>query len=114
MIQLKSDLFVSQTVSKQLSKQIDNHEQYSRRNCILIDGLNITQNETANDVEKAVQTFLKNEVRIDVKIIKEEFDKAHRIGKAKNGKQSTIVRLKSHSIIEKVFRQKKEVKKERF
>ena len=111
LIKLKSELFVSQTVSKHLAKQIDNREQYSRRNCILIEGLKIKEKETSNDIENSVKTFLKDQAEIDESIITEEFDKAHRVGKIKNGKQSTILRLKSHSLVEKVHRKKKDVKK---
>ena len=111
LIQLKSELFVSQTVSKRLAKQIANQEQYSRRNCILIEGLKIKEKETSNDIEKAVKTFLKDEVKINEDIFTKEFDKAHRVGKIKNGKQSTILRLNSHSLIEKIHKKKKDVKK---
>ena len=39
-----------------------------------------------------------------------ELDKCHRLGPTRDGKQSTIVRFRSHAFNEKVYRKRKEIK----
>ena len=62
-----------------LHKKQDDTEQYSRRMCLRISGISETQNE---DVTKVVLDFAK---RVNVKIGPGDIDRAHRVGRSKEG-----------------------------
>ena len=69
---------LTETVAK-LVKQVDNQEQYSRRNCLLVHGLPEITLENTDDL---VITMFKNEM--DIEMFSDGIDRSHRIGKQKD------------------------------
>ena len=88
-------------------KEIDDLEQYSRRNSLLLHGVVETNAECADDIVKTCA----EELGIDVK--QEDIDRSHRLGKVKrndNKPQQIIVKFARHVVRNKVFSNKKKVK----
>ena len=69
---------LTETVVK-LVKQVDNQEQYSRRNCLLVHGLPESTLENTDDL---VITMFKNEM--DIEMFSDGIGRSHRIGKQKD------------------------------
>ena len=64
-----------------LTKQTDSQEQYSRRSCIPINGIEKAENESTTDcVNKVIDIFKDVE---DVHLSAEDIDRAHRVGREK-------------------------------
>ena len=97
---------VATITSGQLQKQLEIQEQYSRRNCLIIDGIKTMKEET----EDKLQTHVTKVINGLVENASLELDKMHRIGARKNNSQSTIVRFKGHSTVKKVYDQRKQNK----
>ena len=55
-------------------------QQYSRRNCIVLEGIPVKPRESISDLEKVVKSTIKTEFKLEGKDIAAEFDKTHRIG----------------------------------
>ena len=104
---LNSDLKISTNVSNVLRAEVDNLQQYSRRYSIVLDGVAPKQNESIAVVEKDVKTILTNKFSVNPAKLDQEFDKAHRIGVVRDGKQSIIVRFKSHSFRAQLYAERK-------
>ena len=83
----------------------DSQAQYSRRPCLVINGMAEPENES--DDEKLVLSRLKEEIRIDEDVIQQNIDKIHPIGQPEDGKQRRIVKFTS----ERVFMKHKQRKK---
>ena len=49
------------------------------------------------------KNFLIKNIGFEERKVHEELDKCHRLGKANDGKQSTIIRFKSHSFLTSVY-----------
>lgn len=95
---INSKLEISSHVNDVLKSQVDELQQYSRRNCILLDNVPVKPKETTEDVEIIVQNILVDKFKCDKNNLTAEFDKAHRVGKKyDDNTQTIIVRLKSHS-----------------
>ena len=92
--QVVSEKAIASHVSDLLPEKIDNLQQYSRRNCLVLDGLPVIANESVKVKETVV-----NDLKIDSTEFDNEFDKTHRIGPVSdNGQnQKVIVCFKSHS-----------------
>ena len=87
-------------------------QQYSRRNCIVLEGIPVKPRESISDLEKVVKSTIKTEFKLEEQDITAEFDKSHRIGGiTKNRQQHIIVRFKSHGFCEKVYNRRKESKR---
>ena len=86
-----------------LEKEIDKHEQYSRRNCLLVYGIVETDDEVRDDlVIETISTKMKIEISHP--------DRTHRIGKKKPGQNKPrpiIVKLSRYNIRKNVFPTKK-------
>ena len=100
---LESINIVSSKTSTTLQRQLETQQQYSRRNCMVIDNIKADKQEdeaslTAK-VAKIVETLEPG--------CHAEFDKVHRIGPVKDGLQSTIVRFTKHSTIRKIYNKRK-------
>ena len=57
-------------------KKSDDQEQYSRRNCILVHGLEKNKDEITDDL---VVSFIKH--KMDIELSVNEIDRSHQIGK---------------------------------
>ena len=89
-------------------KEIDDLEQYSRRNCLLLHGVVETNAECTDDI--IIKTCAE-ELGIDVK--QEDLDRSHRLGKVKrndNRPRSIIVKFARYAVRNKVFSNKKKLK----
>ena len=89
-------------------KEIDDLEQYSRRNCLLLHGVVETNAECTDDI--IIKTCAE-ELGIDVK--QEDLDRSHRLGKVKrndNKPPPIIVKFAHYAVRNKVFSNKKKLK----
>ena len=112
--ELESSLEVSKQVNKVLKKSIDKNEQYSRRKCLIIDGIVPDRNETIDDLKAKIKNITTNHLNNNNKnnnvhpgAFDNEFDKCHRIGVVKGNKQSVIVKFKSDGFREYLYKSKK-------
>ena len=108
--ELESSLQVSQQVNKLLKKEIDNNEQYSRRKCLIIDGIAPVKTETPEQLKQKIKLIATNHMKIrniHPDAFEFEFDKCHRIGPVKNNRQSAIIKFKSDNFREHMYRSKK-------
>ena len=76
-----------------LEKEIDKHEQNSRRNCLLVHGIVKTDDEVTDDL--GIETM---PTKINIEISPVDLDRTHRIGKKK------AVQNKTRPIIVKISR----------
>ena len=103
---------VLNTVTGELSKEVERLQQYSWRNCIVIEGIKLHRNETIESLEGKVQSAVIEDLGISKSEYDSEFDKTHRIGPVRNNnEQRVIVRFKKHSMCEKIYAQRKKSKK---
>ena len=89
-------------------KEIDDLEQYSRRNCLLLHGVVETNTECTDDI---IIITCAEELGIDVK--QEDLDRSHRLGKVKrndNKPRPIIVKFARYAVRNKVFSNKKKLK----
>ena len=89
-------------------KEIDDLEQYSRRNCLLLHSVVETNAECTDDI--IIKTCAE-ELGIDVK--QEDLDRSHRLGKVKSDDNKTrpiIVKFDRYAVRNKVFSNKKQLK----
>ena len=90
-----SEKVIASHVSDLLHEKIDDLQQYSRRNCLILDGLPVTTNESISDLKVKVRETVINDLNIDSAEFDNEFDKTHRIGPVSDGQnQKVIVRFK--------------------
>ena len=75
---LEGRLLITQTVNRHLESMIDSQAQYSRRPCLVINGMAEPGNESGD--EKLVLSRLKEESRMDEDVIQQNIDKTHLIG----------------------------------
>ena len=88
---LESKLSIASHVSEAL--EIDNNNQYSWRNCLVIRGTPAQLNEVVGDVEDKVNNILINQLKLPEAAV--DIDRSHRIGPIKNGSQAIVVKFKS-------------------
>ena len=89
-------------------KEIDDLEQYSRRNCLLLHGVVETNTECTDDI---IIITCAEELGIDVK--QEDLDRSHRLGKVKrndNKPRPIVVKFAHYAVRNKVFSNKKKLK----
>ena len=89
---------------KSQGKEIDDLEQYFRRNCLLLHGAVEMNTECTVDIIKTCA----EELAIDVK--QEDLDRSHRLGKVKrndNKPRPIIVKFARYVVRNKVFSNKK-------
>ena len=114
LMQVEADKAISSHINDILHNKID---ELNQRFYLIIEGVPLpTNNSEADDVEKKIRTLLKDELGISDQIIHRDFDKAHRIGPKittnhETVEQSVIVRLKSHSLREKIYRERNNSRK---
>ena len=90
-----------------LNRAIDRHEQYSHKNCILVHGVNKSENEDTDVVVTETLNVLLQEKLTDIDI-----DRSHRIGTLKKSKKSSpiIIKFARYNIRNRVFKNKKKLK----
>ena len=106
---LENELVTVRHVNNILSKEVDRLQQYQRRSCIVIDGINTEQEESINRITEKARNVLIHNLKFDEKEVDSEIDKVHSVGKPKDGKQATILRFKSHSFRAKVYEKRKSI-----
>ena len=95
---LQSELVITKNVNDILTNEADDLQQYQWRQCIVIDSLQTTPNETISQVTQKAENSLAQHMKLDPDEVVNQIGKCHRIGPLKDdGTRSTIVRFKSHS-----------------
>ena len=98
--------------NKSLTSDVDELEQYSGKNCLLIHGVQENENENTNDV---VLKTMSEELDIDIK--ENDLDRTHRIGNRnrKDGKPlAIIVKFTRYATRNKTYSNKKKLKGKNF
>ena len=91
---------------KSLEKVSADHEQYSRRNCLLIHGIEEDQVEVTDDI---VVNMLQD--KLELEISKKDIDRSHRIGKqSPRKKRPIIVKFVHYNDHQKAYSNKKRLK----
>ena len=96
-LKLEGVLEVTRNANNLLEQEVNNLQQYQRRACIIADGTTPVKDETEEQITTKTKNFLIKNVGFTERKVNEKLDKCHRLGKAKEGKQFTIIRFKSHS-----------------
>ena len=107
---LESTLKVSQNTSDKLSAEVDNLQQYSRRNCLIVSGILIKHGESTADLKRSIEKIVLKDVGVSKEFFEYEFDKVHRIGAADGDKQNVIVRFRSHQFPSELYYGRKKIK----
>ena len=94
--------------AENLEKEIDKHEQYSRRNYLLVHGIVETGDEVMDDL--VIETISTN---MNIEISPADLDRTQRVGKKKPGQNKPrpiIVKLSRDNVRKKAFSNKKNLK----
>ena len=103
---LKQEVSILQNRVETLEKESDDHEQYSRRNCLLVHGIEEESNE---DTDEVVVNMLKEKLNMEVS--KKDLDRSHRIGKSNpRKKRPIIVKFVRYNDRQKAYSNKKRLK----
>ena len=102
-LELESVLEVTRNANSLLKQEVDNLQQYQRRTCNIVDGITPVKDEMEKQMTAKTKNFLIKNLGFEERKVNEELDKCHRLGKAKDGKQSTIIRFKSHSFRASIY-----------
>ena len=100
-----------QTRIKLLEYEIEDQEQYSRRNCLLVHGVTEKPNE---DVEKEVMEIFQE--KLEAEVAQTDISRMHRLGKKRTDEDKPrpiIVRFLSYRQRKHVFDRKKKLKGQR-
>ena len=96
---------------KSLSSEIDDLEQYSRRNCLVLHGANESNDENTNEI--IIKTFSEE---LGVEIKEDDLDRSHRLGKPKrkdNKPRPIIVKFARYAVRREIFMNKRKLKGKR-
>ena len=107
---LESELKIAKNCSEVLSTEVDRLQQYSRRNCLIVSGIPVKQNETTEDLKEAFQKEVLKDMGVQEEEYDFEYDKIHRVGKADGRKQNLIIRFRSHQFPSDVYHDRKRIK----
>ena len=101
---LQSELVITKNVNDILTNEADDLQQYQWCQCIVIDSLQTTPNETISLViQKAENALAQQLMKLDPDEVVNQIEKCHRTGPLKDNGTQTIVRFKSHSFREKAY-----------
>ena len=92
-----------------VDRALDRQEQYSRRNCLLIHGIDEENQENTDEV---VINILKEEM--DEKIKHQDIDKSHRLGNGKPDKNKPwpiIIKFSRYNVRAKIFKNKRKIER---
>lgn len=96
---------LEETISK-LESEIDQQQQYSRRNCLLVHGIAESDSENTDELVRGIF-----EKQLNVTVEEPDIDRSHRIGKRKKDKhRPIIVKFTSYNKRRKVFNEKRQLK----
>ena len=101
-------LAISKLVLTLLSEKINDQEQYSRRPCLVFEGMN-NVDEDNKELSQEIANIVRNE--LNVKITGDDVDKSHPINKTKENKY--IVKFTKHSTAETIYKQRKKLTKKK-
>ena len=90
---LESQLTLADHVTDVLREKLGDQEQYSRRPCLVIEGIRSRDNETEASLTNSVIDIIKSDLQLpDITV--NDVDKGHRIGQTDNdGKQNIITKF---------------------
>ena len=107
-VELETNIAVTTTVNNNLRVMVDNQEQYSHRPCMVVVGMVTPDKDISNnDDQEAIVNIIQKETGIPKDTIRENIDKMHPIGKPKQRKQQQIIKFKTDSFKEVVYRKHK-------
>ena len=109
MKKLDENMLVMNKKVQNLEIEIDKHEHYSRRNCLLVHGIVETDDEDTDDL--VIETISK---KVNIEISPVDLDQMHKIGKKKVGQNKPrpiIVKLSGYNVRKKNFSNKKTLKR---
>ena len=104
---LESTLIIAQNTNTLL--EVDDLHQYQRRTCIVVDGIQPEDNETEDQIKHKVRNVLTKNLGFEANQVDNEIDKCHRLGKPNRGKQSTIIRFRTHAFRAAVYQKRKTI-----
>ena len=88
---LPSELVITKNVNDILTNEVDDLQQYQQRQCIVIDGLQTTPNETIIQVTEKAENALAQHLKLDPDEVVNQIDKCHSTDLLKDdGTQSAI------------------------
>ena len=96
---------------QEFDKTLDRQKQHSRRNCLLVHGVDEKKNEYTN---QAIINIIKNEMREEITI--HDIHRTHRLGKRKldnNVPRPITVKFTRYNIRSGIFKTKKKLKKKK-
>jgi hypothetical protein len=98
----------------ELRRQIQQQNDYSRRDNLILEGLDDNQDETNEDLEANVRSFIKNTLRIgDGEVIR--FDRCHRLGRYNpKRKRGVIIRFNWYADRMSVWTSRRNLKGSKF
>ena len=102
---LEENVSVMNKKAENLEKEIDKHEQYSRRNYLLVHGIVETDDEVMDDL--VIETI---STKMNIEISPADLDRMQRVGKKKPGQNKPrpiIVELSRENASKKFFLTKK-------
>ena len=96
---LSGELNITKRINTLFNQEVDDLQQYQKRSCIFIDGINHKKDESVADItSKNKKNVLNKHLQTSKEEIEKQYDKCHRNGpKNDNGTQTTILKFKSHS-----------------
>ena len=101
---LQRELVITKNVKDILMNEADDLQQYQRRQCIVIDGLQTTPNETIPQVTRKTENVLAYHLKLHPYEIVNQIDKRQCIGPVKDDDTpSSIVRFKLYSFRENAY-----------
>ena len=104
-MRLESKIYVQERVSDALREEVDRLQQYTRRPCVTIRGIDKANNEKFADLKQKVAHIIQS---VNSSTTINDVDKFHRNGRVRDGKQEVIIRFKSHSAKEAFYKARKE------
>ena len=107
----ESKLAIAEHVSSTLHEQIDNQEQYSRRKCLIFEGIKVDQKEKDSDLEKRILSVIQKELKLNIE--PEDIDKAHRIGPVEGDEQNIIIKFTKDSTASHIYQSRGKLKDSR-
>ena len=91
-----------------MDRSLDRHEQYSRRNCLLIHG--VKENEKEDTDEVVIEFF---EKEMEEKLSANDIDRSHRLGKEQSGTRPRpiIIKFTRYNVCNVIFRKKEDLER---
>ena len=81
---LQSELVITKNVNNLLTNEVDDLQQYQRRQCIVIVGLQTTPNETISQITLKTENVLAQHLKLDPDEVVNQTDKCRGIGPLKD------------------------------